>query len=214
MNRRPQRAIDRGSPLRHAGGAGPGEERMQPDSEHDQGQVERFRALVLPHLDSAYAFARYLSRDPDHAADIVQDAFLRAQRGFDHQLVAEPRVWLLAIVQNCWRDWLTARRRQGAVATEAELESVVVDLWGVASVDPEGQAVARDEAVLLRALIERLPAEFRAVLVLRDLRELRYREIATVLEIPLGTVMSRLARARALLRAAWQRQAEADRMRS
>jgi RNA polymerase sigma factor (sigma-70 family) len=146
---------------------------------------------MLPHLDSAYSLARYLTCDPVLADDIVQEAFLRAFRGFDGWRGGQPKAWLLAIVRNCF---LAARRDTGPTTTIDEAEAIPLD-----APTPEEALIEKDAVALLRREIERLPTAFREVLVLRELEELSYKEIASVVDAPIGTVMSRLARARHLL---------------
>ena len=162
-------------------------------------QAERFRLVMLPHLDAAYSFARYLTRDSVAAEDAVQDAFLRAFRGFDGWRGDNPRAWLFAIVRQRCLDAMTARRDPlpGAEPVEAiDRDSAV------AAAEPgalEDQAARRSEIAMLRGAIESLPEPFREALVLRELEELSYKDIATVTGAPIGTVMSRLARARQML---------------
>nr|WP_322046916.1 RNA polymerase sigma factor [Paraburkholderia sp. J67] len=157
----------------------------------------RFQALALPHLDAAYNLARWLSRNPGDAEDIVQDAFLRAFRFFDSFRGDDARPWLLAIVRRVWYDeW---RRRAGAQEV-AQFDELRDDLppegWETGSVDPQALAIRAEDARHVHEALRRLPVEYREVLVLRELEELDYREIATVIDVPMGTVMSRLARAR------------------
>ena len=158
--------------------------------------IERFRQLMLPHLDGAYGLARYLCRDPAAAEDIVQDAFLRAWRGFDGFRGSSPRAWLFAIVRNCFFSWTRSGPAVGPDPAES-FDTIATD-----EDDPEAALLRRDEAAVLHGLIEALPEPFREALVLRELEELSYREIAEVTSAPIGTVMSRLARARQLLCAA------------
>jgi RNA polymerase sigma-70 factor, ECF subfamily len=169
----------------------------------------RFEERMLPHLDAALRLARWLSRSGTEAEDIVQEAYLRAFRSFDgfHGDAAKP--WLMAIVRNCHRDSL-ARRHSGQVVSldelasnGRELERAVADAAGVETDDPERIALRQDESMRLNGAIARLPLDYREVLVLREIEDLSYREIAAIVGIPMGTVMSRLARARALLRAVW-----------
>ena len=160
--------------------------------------IERFRRLMLPHLDGAYDLARYLCRDPSAAEDIVQDAFLRAWRGFDGFRGSSPRAWLFAIVRNCFFSWT----RSGPAVAPYPAEALETIATG--EDDPEAALLRRDEAAVLHGLIEALPEPFREALVLRELEELSYREIAEVTSAPIGTVMSRLARARQLLCAAFE----------
>jgi len=164
---------------------------------------------MLPHLDAAVRLARWLSHSRTEAEDIVQEAFLRAFRSFDGFRGDRAKPWLLAIVQNCHRDALS-KRRNGVVvsfadmpARDGEPETRLVDEIEAEDDDPERAAIRSDERNRINAAIGRLPIEYREVLVLREIEDLSYREIADVVGIPMGTVMSRLARARALLRAIW-----------
>ncbi len=157
--------------------------------------LERFESLVLAHLDAAHNLARQLLRDPHAAEDALQEACLRAVRGFGGFRGGDARAWLLRIVRNtCF----THLRRRGAagerVAFEEEIHSVADDDAG-----PEAQLARVLAAERLREEMARLPAEFREVLVLREIEGLAYKEIAHVTGVPIGTVMSRLSRARRLL---------------
>lgn len=147
---------------------------------------------MLPHLDGAYTLARYLVRDEHDAEDVVQEAYLRAVRHFGTFRGGDGRAWLLAIVRNCARTW-QRRRRVDALSTEFDEMLHSGESGGA---DAEA-ALSRGEArETLRHALDRLPAEFREALVLRELHGLPYREIAQVTGSPIGTVMSRLARAR------------------
>lgn len=175
-------------------------------------EAARFRKIMLPHMDDAYTLARYLSRDADIAADIVQDAYLRAYRSFPGFRGASPRAWLLTIVRNCHHNWQAGawreRRRRAPEpmpgAQDGEDEARAVDLLAD-SETPESILLRRTEADAVRALLEQLPEPLREVLVLRELDELSYREIAEVAGVPVGTIMSRLSRARRLFAELWQR---------
>jgi RNA polymerase sigma-70 factor (ECF subfamily) len=151
-----------------------------------------FDHLMLPHLDAAYNLARWLLRNDHDAQDAVQEACLRAYRAFGRFRGGDGRAWLLTIVRNVCYTHLRQVRREPA------LEAFDDDAHGAGGNLAETKALAWREAKgeLLRQALERLPAEFREVLVLHELEGLAYREIAVVAEIPLGTVMSRLARAR------------------
>lgn len=151
-------------------------------------EADRFRLLMLPHLDAAYSYARYLARDPTAAEDIVQDAFLRAFRGFGSCRGSE-KAWLLTIVRNCFIDWAKSHRR---APPDMEVETVEGE-------HPEAILQRRQDAEAVRATVEALPEPFREALVLRELEELPYKDIAALTGAPIGTVMSRLARARAML---------------
>lgn len=162
-----------------------------------------FEALVLPHLNAAHNLARWLVRDGDAAEDLVQEACLRAFRYFDSLQGEEARPWLLGIVRNNCYNWLDEQKRQsGRVVLDDEL------LDRLAAPD-EGQGrdpgVQLDEARSRRLVddaIRALPPRYREVIVLRELEELPYAEIARIADIPIGTVMSRLSRAREELKQA------------
>lgn len=146
---------------------------------------------MLPHLDAAYNLARWLTRNDHDAEDVVQDAVLRAYRFFDG-LRGEPRPWLLAIVRNASFSWLE-RNRPGDVARVDESAP------DESAPNPETMAALGADRRLLNEAIAALPAQFREVLVLRELEDLSYKDIAHIADIPIGTVMSRLSRARRLL---------------
>jgi RNA polymerase sigma-70 factor (ECF subfamily) len=156
----------------------------------------RFEAQALPHLDAAYNLARWLSRSSVDAEDIVQDAMLRAFRAFDGFRGGDAKPWLLAIVRNCCRNALADRqRRRHAPLSEHDADAIASD-----DADPEAQSARLSNSRKLNAVIALLPNEFREVLILREMEEMSYREIAEATGAPIGTVMSRLARARAMLK--------------
>jgi RNA polymerase sigma-70 factor (ECF subfamily) len=163
----------------------------------------RFEAQIMPHLDAANNLARWLARDRDLADDIVQDAMLRAFRAFDRIRGDDAKPWLLQIVRNCHRTALAQRKRRGHVPLPEEGDGSMMEM-SADDPNPEAMAVSAGESRKLEAAIAALPEEFRETLVLRELEELSYREIADAVGIPIGTVMSRLARARAMLREKWQ----------
>ncbi|HEV7607993.1 MAG TPA: sigma-70 family RNA polymerase sigma factor [Steroidobacteraceae bacterium] len=154
----------------------------------------RFEAQVLSHLDAAYRFARWLSSAPGHADDVVQEALLRAFRGFDAFQGGDARAWLFAIVRNCHVTAMSQQRRRSFVPLDCE-EFVTPEPG------PEDAVLQRDASRTVARLLAALAAEHREVLVLREFEEMSYGDIARVLEIPIGTVMSRLARARTALKA-------------
>jgi RNA polymerase sigma factor (sigma-70 family) len=159
--------------------------------------IDRFERVVLPHLDDAYTLARYLLRDQHEAQDAVQDAALRAIRYFETYRDGDARAWLLAIVRNCC---LTRHRR-------ARVERETISFGDDVDIAHEGRgtdarAIAQSERAALQRALDELPAEFREVIVLREVQELSYREISDVVGVPIGTVMSRLARARRRLASA------------
>jgi RNA polymerase sigma-70 factor (ECF subfamily) len=163
----------------------------------------RFEAIVLPHLDAAYRLARWLSSSPADADDVVQEAILRAYRGFDALKGEGAKAWLLVIVRNCHLSALQQRRRRPAESLPEESDVQDALAMTAASPGPEEEAVAADERSALVRLMRALPEDHREVLILRDIEDMSYREIAGVIGAPIGTVMSRLARARAALKAQW-----------
>jgi RNA polymerase sigma-70 factor (ECF subfamily) len=153
---------------------------------------QRFEAAALPHLDAAYNLARWLTRDDGHAEDVVQTACLRALRFFDGFAGGNARGWLLTIVRNTFYSWLGEHREQEQAAVFDE----EIHTGDRAGADPEAELLRHADAELLRQAIAALPVGFREVIVLREIEGLPYKEIAAVAGIPIGTVMSRLARAR------------------
>jgi RNA polymerase sigma-70 factor, ECF subfamily len=158
-----------------------------------------FDEVVMPHLDDAYAFARWLTGNATDAEDVVQEACLRAMNGASTFAAGSPRAWLISIVRNTAFTWLARNRPKVLVLTD-DLESAERRSPGAPEmITPEAELIARADAALLEAGIADLPAPFREALVLREFNDLSYREIAEATGVPIGTVMSRLARARALL---------------
>ena len=158
-----------------------------------KGRHELFERTVLPYLNSAYNLARWLTRNEQDAEDIVQDAFLRALRSFDTFVAGrDGRAWILAIVRNCCRTWLRKNRSHEASLPLNDDSPAAIGTWS----DPEAELIKNANSQLVRQSLEELPFEYREVLILRELEELSYKEIAQIAEIPLGTVMSRLSRAR------------------
>ena len=156
----------------------------------------RFDALVLPHLDAAYNLARWLTRDTHDAEDVVQDACIRALKYIGSLEGGDARGWFLKIVRNAFYDWLGRNRPAEVVNDENEAVDAAVD---PVAISPEQAAMRKAELRMLADAVEALPLQYREVLILRELEELSYKEIARVADIPVGTVMSRLARARGLL---------------
>ena len=163
----------------------------------------RFETQVLPHLDAAYSFARWLARSPGDADDVLQEATLRAYRAFDALRVSDVKAWLLAIVRNCHFTALKQRQRRSQVPLPEEGDAVDGAAMIADTPDPEAMTIRLDEARTLSELVQALPAEYREVLILREIEDLSYREIASIIQAPIGTVMSRLARARACLKGRW-----------
>ncbi len=150
-----------------------------------------FERAVLPYLDDAYAVARYLLRDEHDAQDAVQDAYLRALRYYDPAVVVDARAWLLTIVRRCCFDWRARWHGKTPMAGEPALLN-----FPDPSPGPEATATASALRDLVTSALESLPPDHREILILRELQQLSYREIAQVVGLPIGTVMSRLSRAR------------------
>ena len=167
----------------------------------------RFRTVVMPHIDEAYRLARWLTGNRTDAEDVVQDASLRAFRAIREFAGGSPRSWLLSIVRNTAYSWLR-KNRPATIFTVEDLEAVELENAKPGEPNDETQEaalIAKADAEQLRAAIAALPAPFRETLVLRDIEGLDYREIAEATEVPIGTVMSRLARARRRLIATIQK---------
>lgn len=163
---------------------------------------QEFRAAVLPHLDGAYTLACYLTRDPVLSEDVVQDAFVRAFRAFPGYRGEGARAWLFAIVRNCCRSAMSAGQAGLQLVNESSLSARdAADVSARASADgtPEELLIRRREIDELRSAVLGLPEPFRETLVLRDMHELSYKEIALMTGVAIGTVMSRLARGRSML---------------
>ena len=164
----------------------------------------RFQEMVLRHLDAAYNLARWLARNDDDAQDITQEACLRALKFFDGFHGDDARAWLLAIVRNTYYTWLkTKRSRAQDEPFEEEIHGLgdSTTTWGghASYSNPEAYLMQQAGKRIINTALERLPAECREMIVLRELEELSYKEIAGIVDVPIGTVMSRLARARKLL---------------
>ncbi|MBY4693700.1 RNA polymerase sigma factor [Burkholderia latens] len=163
---------------------------------------ERFRALVLPHLDAAYNLARWLSGNAGDADDVVQDACMRALRFVDSCRGDNARPWLLTIVRRTWYTEWRRRTHAHEVALPDTLDDTdVPDDWQPATEDPLAQLLRGENVRLVNAALAKLPPEYREVLVLREMEDLSYRDIAAIADVPVGTVMSRLARGRRRLAA-------------
>ena len=178
---------------------------MQPLPQQDR--KRRFELLALPHLDAAFNLARWLAGNAADAEDVVQEAYLRAFRYFDAYQGGDFRVWLLTIVRNCFFTWARENRSNRLVfqpdvplGDTAETETTA---WGAPPRDPESLLLERLDSQALSRLVQRLPAEYREVLLLREVEDLAYKDIAAVIGAPIGTVMSRLSRARLALRKLW-----------
>jgi RNA polymerase sigma-70 factor (ECF subfamily) len=152
--------------------------------------VYGFETQLVPHMAAAYNLARWLTRNDHDAEDVVQEAYLRAFRFWDSFRGTDPRAWLLTIVRNTCFTWLQQNRKP-----TIELSDDMPDLT-TASTNPEALLLANVDADRLRQAVEELPLEFREAIVLRELEGFSYKEISSITSVPIGTVMSRLARAR------------------
>jgi len=160
----------------------------------------RFTEIVLPHLDDAYGLARWLTGNRTDAEDVVQDACMRALTSLEAATVLQPRAWLLTIVRNTAYTWLAKNRSKTVLLTDdAQLLEAAAAKEPASSPDPEEALIAASDHNTLQSAIEALPHLFREVVVMRDVNGLSYREIAVAVGAPVGTVMSRLSRARGLL---------------
>jgi len=157
----------------------------------------RFEELVLPHLDAGYNLARWLTRDVHDAEDVVQDACMRALKYVGTLRDGAARAWFLTIVRHAFYDWCERNRPAEILKDDGTAIDMAAD---DTAVGPEQAALRSAESRVLADAVAELPLVFREVLVLRELEELSYKEIARIADIPVGTVMSRLARARSLLR--------------
>jgi RNA polymerase sigma-70 factor, ECF subfamily len=170
-----------------------------PDSLSGLDDNARFRSVVMPHIDEAYRLAHWLTGNRTDAEDVVQDASMRAFRAIRNYAGGSARSWVLSIVRNTAYSWLH-ENRPAAVVTVEDLEAVELEQANPGDDrdgdNPEAALIAKADADQLRAAIAALPTAFRETLVLRDIEGLDYREIAQATEVPIGTVMSRLARAR------------------
>ena len=166
-------------------------------------KARRFRDAALPHLDDVYTLARYLLRNPTDADDAVQECYLRAYRHFDGFRGQAIKPWLMAILRNVCRAEFARRSGPMLVGAEADVAEDAAPLWQEDTHTAEAELLRRQDAETIRGLLDALPEPFREAIVLRDVDDLSYREIAQVIDAPVGTVMSRLARARSMLRQAW-----------
>ena len=177
-------------------------------SESQEDKARRFRDAALPHLNDVYTLARYLLHDTSDAEDAVQECYLRALRHFDTFRGPAIKPWLFAILRNVCRSEF-ARRSGGLRCVDQDVDEVDKDggaaspLWQEPQASPEAEVLQQRDAETIRRFVAELPQPFREAIVLREINDLSYREIAEVVGIPVGTVMSRLARARSLLRKAW-----------
>jgi len=171
----------------------------------DPEEMQRFKEVMLLLLDSAYSLARYLLRDKEGAEDVVQDAYLRALRAFTQYRGGDAKSWLMAVVRNCCMTRIanTMRNDERVTNSDKAIEDIA---WSsdTGHVTPEQEYDVQQRSTLIRDLIGALPEPLREALILREIEELSYAQIAGIMQIPVGTVMSRLARARTQLSAACQ----------
>ena len=162
----------------------------------EKDKLTRFEEAILPHMDAAYNIARWLTRNERDAEDMVQESYLRAFKFFDAFTGVNARAWLLTIVRNTCYTWLQQNRgRELVTEFDETIHSEENETW-----NPAAQVAKEIDRRMLAQAIEALPAEYREAVVLRDLEGMSYKEIAEVAAVPVGTVMSRLARARGKLK--------------
>jgi RNA polymerase sigma-70 factor (ECF subfamily) len=169
----------------------------------DPAKARRFRDAALPHLDAVYTLARYLLRNPADAEDAVQECYLRALRHFDTMRTPGIKPWLFAILRNVCNAEYARRSVVESLNTESDNSESPAPMWTEPQETPEMAMISKVEGETIQGLVASLPGVFREVIVLREINDLSYREIAEVIGAPVGTVMSRLARARSMLREAW-----------
>jgi RNA polymerase sigma-70 factor (ECF subfamily) len=175
----------------------------------DPEKARRFREAALPYLDDAYTLARYLLRDAADAEDAVQECYLRAFRHFDSYRGPAMKPWLFAILRNVCRAEYARRASSPSTTIDDTPETAEqTPLWHEEQQTPEAELLRERDASAVRRLVETLAEPFKETFVLREINNLSYREIADAVGAPVGTVMSRLARARAMLRTAWLREQE------
>lgn len=177
----------------------------------EKSNVRRFKDAVMSHLDDAYTLARYLTRNSQDADDLVQESYLRAFKFFASFKGDNARPWLLAIVRNCFYSALKTKPRNDTASLsdidvdDLDTTATVIDFWGQRPENPEQTLITLGNAEVVRRLIECLPTQF------REMEELSYQEIAHIMDVPIGTVMSRLARARNLFKTAWTEHSDKER---
>jgi RNA polymerase sigma-70 factor (ECF subfamily) len=169
--------------------------------DEENARAARFRAMALPYVDDVYSLARYLLGNTADAEDAAQEAFLRAFRHFDTFRGVAIKPWLFAILRNvCWSIRKSSARFAAPLDDD---DDRAAPLWSAEGETPEAEVLRQRDSTEVRRLLDELPLAFREVLVLREIDDLSYREIAEIVGVPVGTIMSRLARGRAMLRAAW-----------
>jgi RNA polymerase sigma-70 factor, ECF subfamily len=180
---------------------------METDDKRVQSDIKqaRFEREMLPHLDAAYNLARWLLRGGEDAEDVAQEAFLRALKYFDGFRGQNAKAWLLSIVRNTCYSWIKDRMKTESMTEDEEghldpEHESALEAAGHGLAAPDARLIEDADRRLLNEGLQALPTDYREVLVLRELEQLSYKEISEVVGIPIGTVMSRLSRARALLR--------------
>jgi RNA polymerase sigma factor (sigma-70 family) len=169
----------------------------------------RFKQIIIPQLDAAYNYARYLTRDADAAQDIVQDAFLRAYRSFSGYRGGDARAWVLTIVRNCHYGRLMNLRRKLRVEIGDNRDTdEIISATPSDGDTPETALMRKAGTEAVRRMLDAMPRPMREILILREFEDLSYRQISKITGVPVGTVMSRLARARRAFKDAWGRAAD------
>lgn len=174
----------------------------------ETGETGQFQEKVIPHLRAAYNLARWLTRNETDAQDVVQEAYLRAFRFFPRFHGDNALPWLLAIVRNTCYSWLQKNRAaQQPYAFDETVDSqAALEAGAAAETDPEARLLRQADQQRIDRALANLPLQFREVVILRDMEDLSYQEIADITDSPIGTVMSRLSRARKLLRTYLQKE--------
>jgi RNA polymerase sigma-70 factor, ECF subfamily len=178
---------------------------MTCDNKAENERARRFRDVALPCLDDVYTLAYFLMRNRTDAEDAVQECYLRALHHFDSRHGSAIKPWLLTILRNVCHAEFARRGRRKTPTDLADCENHSnQSFWLQPQASPDSELLDRQEDAAIRQLVACLPAQFREVIVLREFSDMTYREIAEVAGVPLGTVMSRLARARAMLLSGWK----------
>jgi RNA polymerase sigma factor (sigma-70 family) len=176
---------------------------MTGDAHDEHDRARRFRDAALPYLDDVYTLARYLMRNAADAEDAVQECYLRALRHFDSYRGPAMKPWLLAILRNVCNAEFARRGKQETEFADDEQAEATPPIWQEPTTSPETTLLRQQDGATVRRLVAALPEPFRETIVMREINDSSYHEIAEVAGVPVGTVMSRLARARAMLRSAW-----------
>ncbi|NUR11400.1 MAG: sigma-70 family RNA polymerase sigma factor [Mesorhizobium sp.] len=177
----------------------------------DVQKAQRFREAALPYLDDVYTLARYLLRDASDAEDAVQECYLRALKHFDSYRGPAMKPWLFAILRNVCNAEYARRAHRPSAIEDTPGAAEQTPIWRESETSPETEVLRNRDAGAIRRLIDALAEPFKETFVLREINNLSYREIAEAAGVPIGTVMSRLARARVMLRAAWMAEEEHSR---